>query len=76
MPVLVLMLNAELGGTMMLAGLLLPALLILGTLPLATAFNQRRLLPREFFLLAYVVHLLGGAWPLYSDFFSDFNIGH
>ena len=57
-PLLVLMLNAELGGTMMLAGLLLPALLILGTLPLATAFNQRRLLPRGFFLYGYVGHLL------------------
>ncbi|EMH7336569.1 TraX family protein [Serratia ureilytica] len=57
-PLLVLMLNAELGGTMMLAGLLLPALLILGTLPLATAFNRRRLLPRAFFLYGYVGHLL------------------
>ncbi|HHP7837661.1 TPA: TraX family protein [Serratia marcescens] len=57
-PLLVLMLNAELGGTMMLTGLLLPALLILGTLPLATAFNRRRLLPRGFFLFGYVGHLL------------------
>ncbi|HED2503892.1 TPA: F-pilin acetylation protein TraX [Serratia marcescens] len=57
-PLLVLMLNAELGGTMMLAGLLLPALFILGTLPLASAFNQRRLLPRGFFLYGYVGHLL------------------
>ncbi|ALL40431.1 TPA: F-pilin acetylation protein TraX [Serratia marcescens] len=57
-PLLVLMLNAELGGTMMLTGLLLPALLILGTLPLARAFNQRRLLPRGFFLFGYVGHLL------------------
>lgn len=57
-PLLVLMLNAELGGTMMLAGLLLPALLILGTLPVATAFNRRRLLPRGFFLYGYVGHLL------------------
>ncbi|HAT4519023.1 TPA: F-pilin acetylation protein TraX [Serratia marcescens] len=57
-PLLVLMLNAELGGTMMLVGLLLPALLILGTLPLARPFNQRRLLPRGFFLYGYVGHLL------------------
>lgn len=57
-PILVLMLNAELGGTMMLTGLLLPALLILGSLPLPTAFNQRRLLPRGFFLFGYVGHLL------------------
>ncbi|MDM1819078.1 TraX family protein (plasmid) [Serratia marcescens] len=57
-PLLVLMLNAKLGGTMMLIGLLLPALLILGTLPLATAFHQRRLLPRGFFLYGYVGHLL------------------
>lgn len=57
-PLLVLTLNAELDGTMMLAGLLLPALLILGTLPLATTFNQRRLLPRGFFLYGYVGHLL------------------
>lgn len=57
-PLLALMLNAELGGTMMLAGLLLPALLILGTLPLAMTFSQRRLLPRGFFLYGYVGHLL------------------
>lgn len=55
---LVLSVIGELGGTMMLAGLLLPALLILGTLPLATTFNQRRLLPRGFFLYGYVGHLL------------------
>jgi type-F conjugative transfer system pilin acetylase TraX len=60
-PLLVLMLNADLSVTMMLAGLLLPALLVLGSLPLAAAgdaSNQRRLLPRGFFLYGYVGHLL------------------
>lgn len=60
-PLLTLALNAGLGLTMMLAGLLLPTLLILGSLPLAQshlAVNGRRLLPRGFFLQAYVAHLL------------------
>lgn len=57
-PLLVLMLNAELSVSLMLAGLMLPAMLILGTLPLAMSINQRRLLPRGFFLYGYVGHLL------------------
>lgn len=60
-PLLTLALNAGLGLTMMLAGLLLPTLLILGSLPLAQshlAVNGRRLLPRGFFLQAYMAHLL------------------
>ena len=60
-PLLTLALNAGLGLTMMLAGLLLPTGLILGALPLAQSHlvvNGRRLLPRGFFLQAYVAHLL------------------
>lgn len=68
-PLLALDLNAEQGLTMMLAGLLLPTLLILSSLPLVlshTTINGRRLLLRGFFLQAYVAHLLvlglAGLW--------------
>jgi type-F conjugative transfer system pilin acetylase TraX len=60
-PLSVLMLNIELNVSMMLAGLMLPALLIMGALPLAAPGvrdNQRRRLPRGFFLYGYVGHLL------------------
>lgn len=60
-PLSVLMLNTDLPVSMMLAGLMLPALLIMGSLPLAAPGardNQRRLLPRGFFLYGYVGHLL------------------
>lgn len=60
-PLSVLMLNADLPVSMMLAGLMLPALLIMGSFPLAVPGvqgNHRRRLPRGFFLYGYVGHLL------------------
>ncbi|WP_193161029.1 TraX family protein [Serratia ureilytica] len=60
-PLSVLMLNADLPVSMILAGLVLPALLIMGSFPLAVPGvqgNHRRLLPRGFFLYGYVGHLL------------------
>lgn len=61
LPLSVLMLNADLPVSLMLAGLVLPALLIMGSFPLAVPGvqgNHRRLLPRGFFLYGYVGHLL------------------
>ncbi|WP_241390837.1 MULTISPECIES: hypothetical protein [Serratia] len=60
-PCLVLALNAGLGWSAMVAGLLLSVGLMLASLPLyqpVDAGVARRWLPRGFFLNAYVVHLL------------------
>lgn len=60
-PILALRLNAGLGHSMMLSGLLLPTLLIAGALAvvaLCPLDPQRRLLKAGFFLQAYVGHLL------------------
>lgn len=60
-PILTLRLNAGLGHSMMLSGLLLPTLLIAGALAVVAISSldpQRRLLKAGFFPQAYVAHLL------------------